>query len=160
MRHSTALVLYVNATSILACGSKESSSSTSDTPEQIAPATEAAPPTPATEIHVRGLFYYERSNASGVTTFPEATEHAPRSQGDKAWLEIHTQGASHAYAFTVFPDGDIQSVWTEDIAKKMHTPPMNAFYEGLNLTAEYTEGTRLLVVATEEALEGSYTLGD
>ena len=160
MRHSTALVLLATAAFSLACGSKESSTPANEKPEQATPPTEAAAPAPATEIHVRGLFYYERSSASGVTTFPEATEHSPRSAGEKAWLEVHTQGASHAYAFTVFPDGAIESVWTEDIAKKKHTPPMNAFNEGLDLTAEYIAGTTLLVVASEEALEGVDTLGD
>ena len=141
----------------IGCGSKETqpqpSQESSPSASAESESTQAAAPE-AEEIHVRALFYYERAGANGVTPYPASAEHSPRGEGEKAWLEVHTNGAAHAYAFAVFSDGNIEALWSEAIKKKKHTPPMNAFENGLSLSEQFDADSTLLVVASLSPLEG------
>ena len=110
--------------------------------------------TKLTPIDVRGLFYYERITPSGVQAFPSSTEHETRGPGEQAWLEVHTSGASHAYAFALLSSGAILKLWSEDIKIKEHTPPMDAFNDGLSLTQTYSENAELMVVASQSPIDG------
>ena len=157
MRLVRCLALFGSLLS-LGCSSDPHSSETSPAPPPAAlPETStAADPNPELEeLHVRALFYYERSNPEGVAPHPAGgTEHTPRSEGERAWLEVHTSGASYAYAVAIFPDGTMDTLWVETIGKKKHTPPMNAFGNGLPLTEQFAEGTEVLVVASHSPIEG------
>ena len=143
----------------LGCSSNDNSSEPSPTPRPAVSTSEESTPV-VEELHVRALFYYERTGSGGVVAYPTSTEHAPRSEGEKAWLEVHTSGASYAYAFAVFPDGEVETLWLETIGKKQHTPPMNAFENGLSLTQKFKDDTTVLVVASQSPLEGVDELTD
>ena len=80
--------------------------------------------------------------------------------GEQAWLEVHSKGASHAYAFAFFADGRIVSLWEEKIESTEHTAPMNAFGDGLGLSEDYDRGAKLLVIASREELSGVAEMGD
>lgn len=148
----------------LGCKSTDNSTEQHSVSHAKNPAEPAASAEPeiaaAEELHVRALFYYERKGPTGVKAYPDSGEHSARSEGEKAWLEVHTSGAAHAYAFAVFPDGHIDTLWTEAIAKKKHTPPMNAFENGLPLTEQFVADTSVLVVASLAPIEGVDELTD
>jgi len=117
---------------------------------------------PAAAVNIRGLFYMERALVDGgVKGWPISDDGAePVGPGEQAWLEVHSNGASHAYAFALFADGRILSLWNEKIDETEHTPPMNAFGDGLGLSADYDRGARLLVVASREPIAGVDEMGD
>ena len=156
MRPSLSLALSALLVGV-GCGSKETTSQPSQEPPPAASAEAQSPEevAPAAEdVHVRALFYYERGGPDGVTPYPSSADHSPRGEGEKAWLEVHTNGAAHAYAFALFADGDIEMLWSEDIKKKKHTPPMNAFGDGLQLSEKFRSDSTLLVVASSSPIEG------
>jgi hypothetical protein len=117
--------------------------------------------TESKQVQVRALFYMERTQQdSTVKGWPTKAETPTVGPGEQAWLEVHTNGASHAYAFALFADGRVSTLWQEKIRKLERTPPMNAFGDGLGLTADFEKGAKLLVVAAREALDGLEDIGD
>jgi hypothetical protein len=103
----------------------------------------------------------ERATANGgVQAWPSKEAAVTVGPGEQAWLEVHTKGAAHAYAFAFFADGRIVSLWEEKIDKTEHTPPMNAFGDSLGLSADYDRGAKLLVIASVDPLEGLSEMGD
>jgi hypothetical protein len=117
--------------------------------------------TESQQVQVRALFYMERTQQDDtVKGWPINPGSPTVGPGEQAWLEVHTNGASHAYAFALFADGRVSTLWQEKIRKLERTPPMNAFGDGLGLSADFEKGAKLLVVASREALDGLADIGD
>jgi hypothetical protein len=136
---------------------------TEEGPKAAAPESRTIEKEKATSqtVQVRALFYMERiQQDSTVKGWPSKPGSPTVGPGEQAWLEVHTNGASHAYAFALFSDGRVSTLWQEEIRKLERTPPMNAFGDGLGLTADFEKGAKLLVVASHEALDGLADMGD
>jgi len=146
---------------LLACGDKakhtpepdNTSSEKLDTPQELQQK-------PTNPIDLRALFYLERKDSKGgVAAFP-ATSAPTLSDGDTAWLEVHTKGANYAYAFAFLADERILPLWSEEITQIKHTPPMRAFGDGLSLSSDFDPPTKLVVIATESALADADQITD
>jgi hypothetical protein len=145
--------------SLFACGS-DSNRPTTPTSEPASEQSEQQEPAQK-PINLRALFYMERIQADGsVKGWPTKAESPTVGPGEQAWLEVHTNGAAHAYAFAVFNNGRISTLWQDDMKKIEHTPPMNAFGDGLGLSQDFESGAKLLVIASKTPLAGLEQAGD
>jgi hypothetical protein len=140
----------------IACGSRSENEPTP--PPSVsaeAPTQTLSAKTNANSVHLRALFYMERIQANGqIKGWPTKPDSPTVGPGEQAWLEVHTNGAAHAYAFALFGNGRVSTLWTEALKKGAHAPPMNAFGEGLGLSAAYEFDAKLLVVASKTPLLG------
>lgn len=147
--------------SFVACGSNsENQPTTTPSPSaestaQTANSNTATVTGTANPVHLRALFYMERIQADGaVKGWPTKPNSPTVGPGEQAWLEVHTNGAAHAYAFALFENGLVSTLWTKALKKIENAPPMNAFGEGLALSEAYESGAKLLVVASKAPLQG------
>jgi hypothetical protein len=157
--------LLMSLLSLFACGSDSNRSTTpakDPAPEQSDQIEKIEQQEPAGKpVHLRALFYMERIQADGsVKGWPTKPESPTVGPGEQAWLEVHTSGAAHAYAFALFTNGLVSPLWQEDMKKIEHTPPMNAFGEGLGLSQDFETGAKLLVIASKAPLAGLEQAGD
>ena len=154
--------LLMSLFSLFACGGDPDSPTTSKsepTPKQSENGEKSEPA--KKPINLRALFYMERIQADGsIKGWPTKAESPTVGPGEQAWLEVHTNGASHAYAFALFNNGLVSMLWQEDMKEIEHTPPMNAFGDGLGLSQDYERGAKLLVIASKTPLAGLEEAGD
>ena len=137
-------------------GSSEHTTLSNETPEAPHKETERN----SKSIQLRALFYMERKhNDRGVVAFP-ATPAPTLGDGDQAWLEVHTNGAKYAYAFAFLDQDRILPLWSETITKNQHTPPMRAFGDDLALSKDFDPPAKLVVIATDSALENADQAAD